>query len=360
MSNKYLHSLMAFFTLFLFVVSGFSQTQCPGVNPLTGERPPLDPIENITPIEKEGDRQIDEEIYKKALNAIGFFEAGGGDPWSNVNDTDTISMGFLQWNWGTSSLIDTLIANTSNNEIGKADSSIQNDIRILKRYATSRTSDNKTNALNVISRWKNETKRNKVREWLKTDEMKRVQDQIIRKSMKKAFFYARAWLRDTRSERSIDARTVVYFFDLIVFNGNTAGIWADHVKKFRSNFTNKKETVLAISNWLLSCNSFVAPTKEHLVNNRVVLARYRKLYALNDSTKSANYWKSLVQDNETTIDENQVNLLVFGLLRAQQSTGDDKPRAFNGVFQANVLNRRGIIAIGGYAVGEPNLIKFDY
>ena len=360
MSKKYLGSLITLVTIFLFVINVYSQKPCPAVNPLTGERPSLNPIEEITPTKRDGDEQIDEEIYKKALNAIGFFEAGGGDPWSNVNDTDTLSMGFLQWNWGTGSLIDTLIANTSNNEISKADLSIQEDIKVLKNYANSRTSNNKTSSLTIISRWKNEATRNKVRAWLKTDEMKKVQDRIIRRNMQKAFFYARAWLRDSGNEALIDARTVVYFFDLIVFNGNTAGVWVEHVKKFRSQFSNKKDTVNAISNWLLSCNNFVAPIKEHKVNGLKVLAKYRKLYALKDSTKNANYWKSLVESNENAIDENQVNLLVFGLLRAQQSTGDDKPRAFNGVFQANVLNRRGVIAIGGYAVGNPNLIKFDY
>lgn len=110
----------------------------------------------------------------------------------------------------------------------------------------------------------------------------------------------------------------IYFFDLITFNGGTLGVWVSHVKKFREVYSTKLATINSVSNWLLSCNEFVSSTN----------SQYKKLYTLKDTTKSANYWKELAVNNQNEISENQVNLLVLGLIRAQLSNGNDAPCAF--------------------------------
>jgi hypothetical protein len=171
--------------------------------------------------------------------------------------------------------------------------------------------------------------------------MKDVQLRLMNGVLGDAFFYARAWRRDTGSDKPVDARLVTYFFDLLTFNGGALGVWVPHVRQFRSTYTTGKATVDAVAVWLLSCQSFVSPNTQA-----------KKLYALKDAVKSATYWKEKVQEKGDIYNDDQIDLLVLGLLRAQLSNGDDKPKGFHGVYQADVLTRRGVIAIGGYARGS--------
>jgi len=66
--------------------------------------------------------------------------------------------------------------------------------------------------------------------------------------------------------------------------------------------------------------------------------------------KTAEYWKSRLTKNENVFDDDQVDLLVLGLLVAQRSTGVE--HGVKGYFQADVLTRRGVIAVGGYGGGK--------
>ncbi len=121
------------------------------------------------------------------------------------------------------------------------------------------------------------------------------------------------------------------------------------VKAFRADYKTPRLTVNAVSDWLSTCDKFSDPNpniKDH------------KLYATKDALRSAAYWKSQVADNENVYDENQINLLVLGLLRAQRANLDNKPRGFPGIYQADVLTRRGVIAIGGFARGSKEVLDF--
>lgn len=332
---------------------------CPAVD-AQGSRPMLNPVQIVSPREKSGDRNIDDDIAGKAIEVIGFFEAGGADPWANVSNTDTISIGFMQWNWGTKSIITTLIKKTSRQDIESAPSKLQADLKKLKDYSDNLNSSEKAQtASEVISSWIKpapddslvsgirKSVRNDLAAWLNTPAMKSVQLSIMNKELGTAFFYARAWRRDTGSEKPIDARLVTYFFDLLTFNGGTQGLWMQHVKRFRSGYPTHKATIEAVTSWLASCDNFTNPDTQ-----------YKKLYALKDALKNVKYWNEKIAQNENAFDDDQIDLLVLGLLRAQLSNGNDKPRGFPGIFQADVLTRRGVIAVGGYARGSENPITF--
>jgi hypothetical protein len=177
--------------------------------------------------------------------------------------------------------------------------------------------------------------------------MKTVQLQLMNKVLGQAFFYARAWRRDTNNHEPINARLVTYFFDLLTFNGGTAGLWVQHVQHYRSHYQTSRATLESVASWLSSCQNFFSPT-----------TKQKRLYALKDAVRTANYWHQQAASTDTAYDEDRVDLLVLGLLRAQWSTGDDYPKGFRGIYQADVLTRRGVIAIGGYARGSNVVLEW--
>jgi hypothetical protein len=350
----------------LFLISG-QQTvveakktlPCPAVKP-DGTRPPLIPNVAITPQKQPGDDEVDLDMSKKAVDVVGFFESNG-KPYQTISNHELISLGFLQWNWGTQSLITEFFKAVSSSDIDLAPNQVKNDLSILKQYSESMTPSNRAKALAVVNSWITPTSSDPLQKdvgvrksivenvgmWLGTPALQSVQLDLAKGRLQESFFYARAWLRDTKSTNTLDARLVTYFFDLLVFNGGTSGLWADHVNAFRANYATRRLTVDAVSDWLSTCDKFYNPNTKH-----------HKLYATKDGLRSAAYWKSQVADNENVYDENQINLLVLGLLRAQRSTGRNKPLGFPGIYQADVLTRRGVIAIGGFARGSKEVLDF--
>ena len=328
---------------------------CPAVD-AHGNRPKIAPLDAhgrqqiFLPHEQPGDRDIDEGIADKAVNVLAFFESDGGNPWATVSNRETISVGFMQWNWETRSLINLFFRQTGRDAIAAAPHEIEGDLSRLKDYSEADTPEKRKAASAVISSWVTAAHgdplvkgvRKSVRAalgvWLSTPAMMSVQKGLMKDVLGDAFFYARAWRRDTGDQRPVDARLVTYFFDLLTFNGGTAGLWAPHVRQFRSDHPGRKAAVEAVAAWLSSCDGFISP-------------KGKKLYALGDALKSAAYWKEKVDADENAFDDEQVDLLVLGLLRAQMSNGDDRPKGFHGIYQADVLTRRGVIAVGGYARG---------
>jgi hypothetical protein len=344
---------------------GFSQAlPCPALDS-QGNRRSLGPLDSndrvikILPVEQPGDRDVDAAIAEQAIDVIGFFESGGGSPWGTVSDRDTISIGFMQWNWGTQSLIDTFFRNTDRQYLDLAPVELRSDLSRLKDFSDTKTSQNKQRASSVIMSWTRKAPndpvemgvrrgvRRNLNVWLSTPAMKTVQLQLMNKVLGQAFFYARAWRRDTNNHEPINARLVTYFFDLLTFNGGTAGLWVQHVQHYRSHYQTSRATLESVASWLSSCQNFFSPT-----------TKQKRLYALKDAVRTANYWHQQAASTDTAYDEDRVDLLVLGLLRAQWSTGDDYPKGFRGIYQADVLTRRGVIAIGGYARGSNVVLEW--
>ncbi len=61
--------------------------------------------------------------------------------------------------------------------------------------------------------------------------------------------------------------------------------------------------------------------------------------------KNAKLWISTAEDSKKTFSDNQINLFVLGYLRALRSNGNNDPHGFPGIFQADVMMRRGTVAL---------------
>src|SRR5215831_3959186 len=108
---------------------------CPGVSS-SGTRPHLglEPIPEVTTKEEDA-MEAPQELIDRALPIVGFFESSSVDPFTNISSTDTISLGYMQWNWGTKSLINTFMATVRPTDIALADGKIQPVLTTLKMFA---------------------------------------------------------------------------------------------------------------------------------------------------------------------------------------------------------------------------------
>jgi hypothetical protein len=84
----------------------FTTETCLGVNPRTGERPPLSHPEREPDLPAA--RPVPGGWRTAVLGLIALFESGRRDiatAYANVSATDVLSLGFLQWNHNTGSCI---------------------------------------------------------------------------------------------------------------------------------------------------------------------------------------------------------------------------------------------------------------
>lgn len=291
---------------------------------------------------------IDPTMANDALEVVGRFESGRR--WNAIGTYNLISLGYLQWNWGApkETLFKELFTQITPEAIALAGPSLQSDLLTLKAYSDALTgvhspdiSTKKKAAQSVIKNWiiqgsqpsvKSSVKAN-LSKWLDRPELRKIQRSVIdRFYLGPAFAYARQWHDDTKSQKPVDARLVTYFFDLTTFSGDPHKVWAEHVAAFRSPLLTPEATLKAAIDWLSSCKDFK-----------------QELGRIDDAIKTASYWQEKL-DHHESLDDDQINLLVLGLLVAQRSTGVE--RGVKGYFQADVLTRRGIIMLGGYVGGK--------
>lgn len=358
-----------FLTLVAFVLVGTAlmpapaaPLPCPAVG-ADGKAQPIVPA-TIASVTRREDEQIEPDLAQVAIEIVGRFEAGGADPWSNVSGHEQLSLGFMQWNWGTRSLVRDFFSAVDREAIGLATEGLRTDLATFKDFADDLNNHDKEQlASAVIESWTHARPgdplearvRTSVRagltSWLETDALRKAQMGIVSTQLKQAFALARAWRRDRAAGggvQEIDSRLVAYFFDLVTFNGGRKGLWVPHVRAFRAQYANDpRASVDAVADWLISCKDFVNPD-----------SRDKRLYAIGDAERSANYWKSQIAADRRAFTEDQIDLLVLGLLRAQVSNGANAPRGFPGIYQADVLTRRGVIALGsGFIRGSATPVR---
>lgn len=331
---------------------------CPGLDK-NGRRLPLSPAAVSQATSSDEDVQpVPDEVANAARRAIGHFEAGGGDAYANVSSLDTISIGYLQWNWGTGSLVDKFVAALNDSDIALAPQPLRDDLSVLKRY--SRRDGDRASAEAVIRRWTTAVAadplakgvrasvRGQLSAWLTLPAIQAVQDKLIDPKLRLAHSYARQWMEDSADIRGGTGNlkeTTTSFFDLLTYNDGRQGLWVPHVRKFRTEFASNREIVDFIADWTISCER-VEKTG----------SRDKTLYNFEEAASNARMWKERVASNPAAFTDNQTNLLIFGYLRALRSVGANPPRGFPGIFQADVMLRRGAVALGvgqirGVAVG---------
>lgn len=322
---------------------------CPGLDS-SGKRLPISPGPVINATSQHDDVQpVPQGVADAARKAIGFFESGGGDAYANVSSLDTISIGYLQWNWGTGSLINRFVAKLEESDIELAPEPLRSDLAVLKAYQLEKPGA-KAGADRVVGKWTSSTSedpvsrgvrksvRGQLEAWLAEPAIKSAQDELIDPKLRLAYSYARQWMADSADiggAKGNVEETTTSFFDLLTYNDGRQGLWVPHVREFRSQFSSNREIIDFIADWTISCELVVKPGQ-----------RDTKLYNTGEASANARKWKAKVGADPQIFTDNQVNLLIFGFLRALSSVGANPPVGFHGIFQADVMLRRGAVALG--------------
>lgn len=278
---------------------------------------------------------------ERALQMIGMYESGGAaDPWITVSNQEHLSLGYLQWNYDERTLQSQLLTGVDLNSAPK-------EIRDgLIKIANGSNLD----ALKVISNWtapsNSEPRIYGVRKSVVTDlqafigspAMRVHQKKIMAPRLRRANQLACAWCRDALGSPVASVRAFTFFFDVVVFNGDLANLWVQHVKALKPELRTPLGATQYVAQWLDTC-------------------RDTRLYSLADGQKNAVYWQKVAEENKDQLDEEQIELLLLAMLRAQRSNLSNGT-SLDGIYQVDVLNRHGTIAIGsGYC--RNRLMKFD-
>lgn len=326
---------------------------CPGVNPITGVRPAL-ALPKVDPVLPPS-RVIPAAWRNTALKIIARFEAGQPDleaAYRNVATTDVLSLGFLQWNHHSGSLYDQLLKKLGDAAIQGAPKSLRHDVSTLVAVADGRA--DKAKALEIIERWRVRggaiapKVQGDLRAWLASPILKNRQDKLIDQTLTTALQKTDAWVRDSGSTRpNAQQRAFYTFADLEVFSGGSlAGLWYSHVREFRRTFSDDLAMLNYINDWVAACASFMFKGDVVPKEGAPFAPQFRQLYRRKETRQSIAHWRHLLMEKDWRMDDDALDLIALGYLRALMSSGTDGLRGFHGVFQLDVLNRRGMMATG--------------
>lgn len=296
-----------------------------------------------------------DELADKAREIVSIFETGSKHGYGFIGPLDTLSVGISQWNHGTGSLYDTLLAKVTPEMLVLADPAIRADLTNLKNEPSKRKF--------IMSSWTMATATDPVQSglrksilgplssWLATPQLVQVQRELTDDDMKWAWRHAQAWRRSMASEKPVSAPLLANFYDLKVYNGvDLAGLWAAHVVAYRQSHPSPADVLSDIDGWINSCQAVVHPEKAK---------PHQKLYGVGNVQKSMVLWKKLLTEQPDRFDDDAMDMLVFGYFRAQRSTGANKPNGFPGIYQADVFLRRGTEALGVGVRGNTEIHPYD-
>lgn len=259
-------------------------------------------------------QQIEKEYFEDALKIVLSFETNSlnidaaYDKVTGNFDGNGISLGLLQWNIGTGSL-QRLVKEVGENTVLETMPTFGKN---FWKACNSKISE----GLKIANTWQ-------VKNIIQSEQKKELVDFLTSPSVreiqygkamiigKKAYNTSVSWAKEMRNSDSVLFKEFVYFFDLYTFNSGLKNLWVNDVISFKAQNENPKDTIL---NWLNT--------------------RKKPLYAIKDAKANFNEW------GEIKLSEEELNLFVFGYLRALISNGN------SGKFKADVLNRRGTICIG--------------
>ncbi len=282
---------------------------------------------------------------------MGIFEHGAGNPWAGVSGQEELSVGFMQWNWRTGSLVDVFLGSVPDEALQDAPEATRAGLATLKRSGKAGSVLHAQGAA-VIADWRKAAPGDPLlssglrrsvdaalRVWLATPVVMAAQELLVEQEMRKSYALASRWAADRSGvdrTAQVDAQLLAYFFDLVTFNGGTAGLWTVHVDTLMRQYPTAAALLGTASNWLLACVEYRSPRE----------VKNRSLYNVKDAAVNASLWQKAVAQDDQAFSEQQLTLFALAWLRAQRSTGSDPPRAFPGVYQADVMSRPGTIALG--------------
>ncbi|TAY14022.1 hypothetical protein [Rhizobium leguminosarum] len=348
-------------TLFFLIsfVPAHSEVQispCPGVDPTSGSvrGEPLKRIASVTSSEEDR-TPVPPAIAKAALNIVGRFESGGLEPWRNVNGTDVLSIGFSQWNVNAGSLYSNFFRNLPEDLVSLSDPAVRSDIRDLREAANGRRRE-QFDA--IIDRWTTSKRgdpvvqgirrslRDPLQSWLGSSGVVDYQVKLIEPNLRQAYSYARKWASEAGWGNEQLPKLTAYFFDLQIYNGGRKGLWRHNVTDLRAKLGSRAASVKLATDWLSACSAVSIPGNLHT-----------KMYGRNDADKNIKLWNEDFMNEQTS--EVGIEMLLFGYLRATISDGSNRPKGFHGIYAADVLNRRGTIALGEGWVHDTKFVLFE-
>jgi hypothetical protein len=171
--------------------------------------------------------------------------------------------------------------------------------------------------------------------WLTWPPLRTRQDDLIDDQLSRALQLEDAWQRDWGLPTEGDASKRVFysFVDLQVFNGgDLLGLWVDHVKEFRKQFETRVAMMDYLVRWTQTCLAFTFTGKVQTKSGKKYLPRYKKLYRSRETPITVHEWRRLAATNDPRVNEEAINLIALGFLRARISNGDARPNGFHGIF----------------------------
>ncbi|TNB47110.1 hypothetical protein FF124_13080 [Martelella lutilitoris] len=314
---------------------------CPAATPSGGPLPRnAPPVRKATT--KEQDAQpVPRDVGAYALAIVGFMEAGGANPYANVSTHDDLSLGYFQWNAGTSSLYDAFLARMTPADIALAPQSVRGGLETL--YAVAKGRARRSEGARVIAGWRSgasgslsEQARAGLATWLVEPQIIAVQNALAEgRNSRLAYAYTRQWFAEqgiTAPTKAEIRTTDSFFLNLMVYNGGRKKMWFRHARVFREGFSDDAAMLSAITGWLEKCDNYTDPKTG------------QSLYSVKEARANAAKYAGMAARNPDRFSDNQYNLYSLGFLLATRSMGSNGDVGFPGIFQADVLLRYGVIA----------------
>jgi hypothetical protein len=172
--------------------------------------------------------------------------------------------------------------------------------------------------------------------FLNTQESRNGQDASVSEIYAAGYSRAVQWA-NARESRIPSTREIASFVDNEVFSGgDLGGMWLPQAAAFRSSFPNDGDMVDFVAGWIASC-----PIKGPGF-----------LYDAKYGAENAAAWRKKVPRGSSLPDE-QALLFALGFLKALSADGPRLHPKNAGIFKSQVLQRRGIMALGvGTAAGR--------
>jgi len=196
----------------------------------------------------------------------------------------------------------------------------------------------KTMQILVKEKWRFKTDaREEIRAFLNSPESRRSQNLAAGDIYSLGYARASQWAA-ARGEAKPTPREIATFVDNEIFSGALDGVWLPQAAAFRAQFADDGAMIAFASRWLASCPA----TGPGL------------LYGANEGTRNAKQWMTRYPVGTKLLDERAL-LFAFGFVRAVAAHGPPKPPSQHGIFKAQVLSRRGLIALG---LGQANGVSW--
>jgi len=176
-----------------------------------------------------------------------------------------------------------------------------------------------------------------IQAFLNTNESRNAQDMAVSDIYAAGYGRALQWAH-ARGQTAPTFREIVTFVDNQVFSGGAlGGMWYPQAVAFRKSFVDDGHMIRFISDWVASCPG----------------SGDGFLWGAAEGKADAAAWTKAFPDG-TTLSDEQGLLLALGFLKALSAIGPLGNPSQSGIFKAQVIERRGMIALGvGTANGVP-------